>query len=61
MTFARAIGEFGATAVLAGNVQGETQTIPLAIYTMLESPGGYDAIWVLVGISLGLSLVAVLG
>ena len=61
LSFARAMGEFGATAVLAGNVRGETQTIPLAIYTLLESPGGYDAIWLLVGISLGLSLLAVFG
>lgn len=61
LAFARALGEFGATAVLAGNVKGETQTIPLAIYTMLESPSGYDTIALLVGISVGLSLVAVAG
>ena len=61
LAFARAIGEFGATAVLAGNVPGETQTIPLAIYTMLESPSGHGAIWTLVGFSLVLALAAVVG
>jgi molybdate transport system permease protein len=37
MTWARALGEFGATLMFAGNLQGETQTLPLAIYTALES------------------------
>jgi molybdate transport system permease protein len=37
LTWARALGEFGATLMFAGNLQGETQTLPLAIYTALES------------------------
>lgn len=37
MSWARALGEFGATLMFAGNLQGETQTLPLAIYTALES------------------------
>jgi molybdate transport system permease protein len=37
MTFARALGEFGATIMFAGNIQGRTQTMPLAIYTSLQS------------------------
>jgi molybdate transport system permease protein len=37
MSFARALGEFGATLMFAGNMTGETQTLPLAIYTALES------------------------
>jgi molybdate transport system permease protein len=37
MSFARALGEFGATLMFAGNLTGETQTLPLAIYTALES------------------------
>ncbi len=36
MTFARALGEFGATIMFAGNLQGKTQTIPLAIYGALQ-------------------------
>jgi len=37
MTFARALGEFGATMMFAGNFQGKTQTMPLAIYSALQS------------------------
>ena len=37
MTWARALGEFGATIIFAGNLQGVTQTMPLAIYTALDS------------------------
>lgn len=38
--FARSLGEFGATLMIAGNIPGETRTIPLFIYTLLESPDG---------------------
>jgi molybdate transport system permease protein len=41
MTFARALGEFGATIMFAGNLQGKTQTMPLAIYGALQ--GDMDA------------------
>jgi molybdate transport system permease protein len=61
LSFARALGEFGATIVLAGNVEGETQTIPLAVYAALESPTGEAAAWRLVAASLALCLVAMLG
>ena len=37
LSFARALGEFGATLMFAGNLSGRTQTLPLAIYTALES------------------------
>lgn len=37
LTFARALGEFGATLMVAGNIPGQTQTIPLAIYFAVES------------------------
>jgi molybdate transport system permease protein len=37
MSWARSLGEFGATLMFAGNMQGETQTLPLAIYTALEA------------------------
>ena len=40
--FARAIGEFGATIAFAANIPGETQTLPLAIYSALQSPDGED-------------------
>ncbi|SJZ58852.1 molybdate ABC transporter permease subunit [Garciella nitratireducens] len=37
MAFARALGEFGATMMIAGNIHGKTQTIPIAIYTAVQS------------------------
>jgi molybdate transport system permease protein len=37
LAWARALGEFGATLLFAGNLSGRTQTLPLAIYTALES------------------------
>ena len=61
LAFARALGEFGATVVLAGNMEGETRTIALAVYSLLESPSGRGAMWTLVIASITLSLVALLG
>jgi molybdate transport system permease protein len=61
LAFARALGEFGATVVLAGNVEGRTRTIPLAVYSLLESPGGSRAAWLLVGASALLSFIALAG
>ncbi len=61
LAFARALGEFGATVVLAGNVEGRTRTIALAVYTLLESPSGRSTTWVLVGASVALSVAALLG
>ena len=61
LAFARALGEFGATVVLAGNVEGSTRTIALAVYTLLESPQGREATWVLVGASVAISLGALFG
>jgi molybdate transport system permease protein len=40
LSFARALGEFGATITFVGNIPGETQTIPTAIYTAIQTPGG---------------------
>ena len=61
LAFARSLGEFGATVVLAGNMEGETRTIALAVYSLLESPSGRGPTWVLVIASVILSLVALLG
>ena len=61
LAFARALGEFGATAVLAGNIEGETRTIALAVYTLLETPGADEGIAVLVWSSIGISLAAIAG
>lgn len=60
LCFARALGEFGATIVLAGNVEGETRTIPIAVYTLLNRPDGESAVMPLVACSIVLSLAALL-
>ncbi|HPG25822.1 MAG: molybdate ABC transporter permease subunit [Spirochaetaceae bacterium] len=60
LAFARALGEFGATIVLAGNVAGETRTIPVAVYTLLNVRGGEAAATRLVVASVVLSLAALL-
>ena len=44
LAFARALGEFGATLMLAGNIPGQTQTIPMAIYFAVES-GSINEAW----------------
>jgi len=56
--FARSLGEFGATITFAANIPGETRTVPLAIYTLLQQPGGEAAVTRLALISVALSLVA---
>lgn len=40
LAFARSLGEFGATITFVSNIQGETQTLPLALYTLTQVPGG---------------------
>ena len=40
LSFARSLGEFGATITFVSNIPGETQTLPLAIYTFTQVPGG---------------------
>jgi molybdate transport system permease protein len=40
LSFARGLGEFGATITFVSNIPGETQTLPLAIYSFTQSPGG---------------------
>jgi molybdate transport system permease protein len=40
LAFARSLGEFGATITFVSNIPGETQTLPLAIYTLTQVPGG---------------------
>ncbi|MES3098347.1 molybdate transport system permease protein [Sphingomonas sp. PP-F2F-G114-C0414] len=58
--FARSIGEFGATITFVSNVPGETQTLPLAIYSALQQPGADAMVWRLSCVSVGLSLVALI-
>jgi molybdate transport system permease protein len=55
LSWARALGEFGATITFAGNIQGRTQTIPLAVYELLQS--NLDAAIALSLVLLAVSLV----
>jgi molybdate transport system permease protein len=59
LAFARALGEFGATIVLAGNMPGRTDTISLAIYDLLAQPGRGGEIRALVLASIGIALASV--
>ncbi len=58
--FARSIGEFGATIAFVSNIPGETRTLPLAIYTGLQVPGGDIAVARLAVFSIVLSLGALI-
>ena len=60
LAFARSLGEFGATITFAANIAGQTRTIPSAIYTYLNQPGGEEPAMRLVWISIALSLAALL-
>jgi molybdate transport system permease protein len=53
--FARSLGEFGATILVAGNIAGETRTIPLAVYSEINRPGGMSRAWPLVAVSVALA------
>lgn len=56
VAFAAGLGEFGAVITFASNVPGETQTLPLAIYTATQTPGGEATAARLAGISFALAL-----
>ncbi|MGB0212398.1 molybdate ABC transporter permease subunit [Algiphilus sp.] len=60
LAFARALGEFGATITFVSNIPGETRTLPIAIYTYLQIPGGEGAAGRLVLLSVVLALAALL-
>jgi molybdate transport system permease protein len=60
LMFARSLGEFGATIIVAGNIPGVTQTIPLAIYEYAASPGSETMALSLCIISVLLSLVVLI-
>ncbi len=60
LAFAKAMGEFGATITFVSNIPGETQTLPTAIYTLTQVPGGEAAALRLTLISIALSVTALL-
>jgi molybdate transport system permease protein len=57
LAFARALGEFGATIMVAGNIPGRTTTLPVAIYSLVQNGEDTHA-WVLAGISAVIAFVA---
>lgn len=58
LAFARSIGEFGATVMIAGNIEGRTRTISLFIYNQLETPGGFPQCRALVVASIAIAAAA---
>lgn len=60
LSFARSLGEFGATISFAGNIEGKTQTLPLAIFSEMQVPGQEASTMRLVLVSVILSLFAMI-
>nr|WP_202950284.1 molybdate ABC transporter permease subunit [Gloeocapsa sp. PCC 73106] len=61
LAFARSLGEFGATLMLAGNIPGRTRTMPIAIFSAAEAGDMQEALgWVLVMITIALGAIALI-
>lgn len=60
LAFARGLGEFGATAMIAGNIAGRTRTLPLAVYSAVAA-GDWDAAGWYVAVIVGICLLVVIG
>ncbi|MEL6059829.1 MULTISPECIES: molybdate ABC transporter permease subunit [unclassified Methylobacterium] len=60
LAFAKAMGEFGATITFVSNIPGETQTLPSAIYTLTQVPGGEAPALRLTLVSIAISVTALL-
>ena len=60
LCFAKALGEFGATITFVSNIPGETQTIPSAIYTYTQVPGGEGQALRLAGVSVVIAMLALI-
>ncbi|NLX12653.1 MAG: molybdate ABC transporter permease subunit [Phycisphaerales bacterium] len=61
LTFARSLGEFGATITFAGNIADQTRTLPLAAFSAMQTPGGNREALGLVLLSVAISVLAVVG
>jgi len=60
LCFAKAMGEFGATITFVSNIPGETQTLPSAIYSLTQVPGGDAGALRLTAVSIAISLAALM-
>lgn len=58
LSFARSLGEFGATITFVGNIPGETRTLPIALYSYIQVPGGDGPAMRLVLIAVAVSVLA---
>jgi molybdate transport system permease protein len=58
LAFARSLGEFGATIIFAGNISGETQTIPLALFNAIQIPGSESSAFRLLLVAVFFSFAA---
>jgi molybdate transport system permease protein len=58
LAFARSLGEFGATITFVSNIPGQTRTLPLALYTFTQTPGGEAAAMRLCAVSIIISIIA---
>jgi molybdate transport system permease protein len=58
LAFARSLGEFGATITFVANIPGETRTLPIALFGLAQVPGGEDAAFRIVLISVALAFAA---
>ena len=61
LSFSRSLGEFGATITFVGNIEGETRTLPLAIYTYIQTPASDLPAMRLVILSMMIALLALMG
>ncbi|KFF49067.1 molybdate ABC transporter permease [Gammaproteobacteria bacterium MFB021] len=60
LAFARALSEFGATITFASNIPGETRTLPLALYTLIQTPGKEAAAARLCAISIAIAMLSLI-
>ncbi|CBV41946.1 molybdate ABC transporter permease subunit [Halomonas elongata] len=58
LAFARALSEFGATITFASNIPGETRTLPLALYSLIQTPGGEAAAARLCALSVVIAMIS---
>ena len=61
LSFAKSFGEFGATITFVSNIPGETQTLPIAIYSLMQTPGGDAPALRLALLSVVVSMIAIVG
>ena len=59
LAFVRGLGEFGATAIIAGNIAGKTRTLPMAVYSEVAA-GNMDSAWVYVAVITVIALISII-